>query len=120
MSDRNTRMKEIAETGFFLDDLKLYLDTHPLDQDALNTFAEYAKKRRTLLKEYAEQFEPLTCDCICPENNDSAAQKHWTWCGGPIPWDREASDWAAGVTGGNAAKQNMPAAAAPNFVKGGQ
>ena len=39
MTDRDSMMKEIAETGFFLDDLRLYLDTHPLDGDALNIFS---------------------------------------------------------------------------------
>ena len=97
MTDRDSMMKEIAETGFFLDDLRLYLDTHPLDGDALNIFSEYGRKRRTLLKEFAGRFEPLTCDCICPENNGGAGPKHWTWCDGPIPWDTEASGWAAGI-----------------------
>lgn len=97
MADRSMMMKEIAETSFLLDDLRLYLDTHPLDENALNIYAEYNLKRKTLLKEYAGLFEPLTCDCVCLESNSGAdtqtkhaVQKHWTWNDGPIPWDTEA------------------------------
>lgn len=97
MADRSMMMKEIAEISFLLDDLRLYLDTHPLDENALSIYAEYDLKRRTLLKEYAGRFEPLTCACVCLENNSGAdtqtkyaGRKHWTWNDGPVPWDTEA------------------------------
>lgn len=98
MTDRNTMLKQISETSFLLDDMRLYLDTHPLDENAMEQYGDYQEKRRQLLKEYAEQFEPLTCDCIRPEKSGSGrtiteypGRKHWTWSDGPIPWDLEAS-----------------------------
>ncbi len=129
MTDRDTMMKEIAETGFLLDDLRLYLDTHPLDGDALNLYGEYSRKRRTLLDEYAGRFEPLACGCLCPESSGSAV-KHRAWCGGPFPWEAEASGWAAETAAGNAAGQpqnsgsanvqSQTAAAAGGSMKGGR
>lgn len=106
MADRNTLLKQIGETSFLLDDMRLYLDTHPLDENAMEQYGEYQLKRRQFLKEYAEQFEPLTCDCICPETNGSdktqtkyPGKRHWTWADGPIPWDLEANACAAAKGG---------------------
>ena len=54
MSDRNVLLKEINEVSFFLDDLRLYLDTHPLDINALNLYQEKHEKRLELLKQYSQ------------------------------------------------------------------
>lgn len=39
----NALLMRVYETGFALDDVTLYLDTHPTDSDALNYY-KYAKK----------------------------------------------------------------------------
>jgi len=105
MADRNSLLKQLGEVSFFLDDLRLYLDTHPTDQNALETYKQYYPQRKQLLKQYADEFEPLTCDCICPDTNGSDASKtlypgqpHWTWSDGPVPWDREANSFASAMT----------------------
>ena len=72
MSDRNVLLKEINEVSFFLDDLRLYLDTHPLDINALNLYQEKHEKRLELLKQYSQDFEPLTCHCINLDSNGSS------------------------------------------------
>lgn len=93
MDDRMTLFKEIGEVSFVLDDLRLYLDTHPLESQALDLYQQNHQKRLELLKRYADQFEPLTCHCIDLASNGSSAtdtcrpgQRHWTWSDGPIPW----------------------------------
>ena len=43
--DRMQLMKEIGEASFMVNDLTLYLDTHPTDQEALKA-SEASKKRR--------------------------------------------------------------------------
>lgn len=98
MADRNTLLKEIGEVSFFLDDLRLYLDTHPLDEQGLTLYQQNHQKRLDLLKEYARQFEPLTCHCIDLTSNggpDACTsypnRRHWTWSDGPIPWDAAAN-----------------------------
>ncbi len=106
MSDRNVLLKQIGETSFLLDDLRLYLDTHPLDTQALDLFGQNHAKRKDLLKQYADEFEPLTCDCICIQSNGSGStdtrypgQKHWTWNDGPVPWDTPANNFSTMMGG---------------------
>lgn len=109
MDDRDTLLKEIGEVSFFLDDLRLYLDTHPLEERALDLYQQNHKKRMELLKLYADKFEPLTCSCIDLDSNGSpaadslyAGRKHWTWSDGPVPWDAAANNCCtlAFATGG--------------------
>lgn len=92
MADRNALIKQIGEISFMLDDLRLYLDNHPAETNALGMYAEYSARRKQLLKEYATQFDPLTCDCI-PDTNGGNLD-HWSWPDGPVPWDTEANVFA--------------------------
>ncbi len=99
MDDRDTLLKEIGEVSFFLDDLRLYLDTHPLEERALDLYQQNHPKRLALLKTYADKFEPLTCHCVDLDSNGSpasdtlyAGRKHWTWSDGPVPWDAAANN----------------------------
>lgn len=92
--ERMQLLKEIGEVSFMVNDLTLYLDTHPTDTEALTMFSDTMNRRKQLLKTYAEQFEPLTMDCVCPEANNQTEsytkypkQKHFTWSDGPLPWE---------------------------------
>ena len=92
--DRMQLMKEIGEASFMVNDLTLYLDTHPTDREALKAFSEASKKRRELMEICADQFEPLTMDLVCPDTNNQSRsltkypdQKHFTWLDGPMPWE---------------------------------
>lgn len=94
MADQKTLLKQITEISFTVNDLTLYLDTHPLDENALSAFQQAMMQRKQLLKTYGENFEPLTMDCVCPDSNNKTAshtnyggQKHFTWCDGPLPWE---------------------------------
>lgn len=94
MADRCQMLQQINEISFTVNDLTLYLDNHPEDENALNAFKQAAEKRKQLLKEFAKEFEPLTIDCVCPDTNNStesytkyAGKKHWTWSDGPLPWE---------------------------------
>ncbi len=60
MAGRAELMDEINEVSFALNETTLYLDTHPDDQQALAYFNELAPRRKELLKEYAQSYEPLT------------------------------------------------------------
>lgn len=99
MPDRAQLLKQIQEVSFVLDDLTLYLDTHPLDTDALDAFSQAHAQRRELLTSYARDFEPLTAQCICPDTNNETNchcrypnQKHFTWADGPLPWDHQGGN----------------------------
>ena len=94
MPDRKQMLKEINEISFVINDLTLFLDTHPLEPTALEAFSQAMEKRKQLLKEFAKEFEPLTQDCVCPDTNNQtgsntmyAGQKHFTWTDGPLPWE---------------------------------
>ena len=44
--DRMQMLKEIGEVSFVVNDLTLYLDTHPTDKEALQAFTDAARRRK--------------------------------------------------------------------------
>ena len=48
---RNSQLSRINEVSFAVDDMLLYLDTHPCDRKALEYCDELVKERRKLLQE---------------------------------------------------------------------
>ena len=68
--------------SFAVDDVKLFLDTHPCNQDALAYFEEYKCLRNKALKEYAKYYGPLTVDTADTPCN------HWNWVNEPWPWQK--------------------------------
>lgn len=89
MPDKNSLLKQISEASFMLDDLRLFLDTHPMDSQAMEQYEVYHEQRKQLLKQFADDFYPLTTDCICTAHNGG----RWTWGEGPAPWDTQANEW---------------------------
>ena len=51
--NRKELFHHINEVSFAVDDIKLYLDTHPCDDEAMECFEEYSQLRNEALKEYA-------------------------------------------------------------------
>lgn len=77
----------IQQISFMVDDLRLYMDTHPKDMAGLELLKGMIRKRKELLKEFAKKYYPLTMDCmadIYEENPDSMC---YCWEKGPIPWE---------------------------------
>lgn len=78
---REGLLHHIDMVSFAVDDILLYLDTHPCDQDALAYFEKYDRERREALEEYARLYGPLLVDfagCGCDGN--------WNWTQKPWPW----------------------------------
>lgn len=73
-------MKVITQASFALDDTRLFLDTHPNCQEALEYHKKMAKIRQEAWEAYTEKFGPLSFYEI--ENDD-----YWTWNKGPMPWE---------------------------------
>ena len=73
-------MQEIYEVSFLLDDLVLYLDTHPDDQTAFSIYQENSRRQKELKETFAKRFYPLTRDCmaVCGE---------FGWKDGEPPWE---------------------------------
>ena len=72
----------INEVSFAINDMLLYLDTHPCDQRALDDIHQWVEERQKLLETYAKYFGPLTIDSTADTGGDS-----WTWVTQPWPWE---------------------------------
>ena len=57
MTENKPNRRELLEwinvVSFAVDDVKLFLDTHPCNSDALEYFEEFKKQRVQALREYA-------------------------------------------------------------------
>lgn len=86
--EHSSLLTNIQQISFFLDDLTLYLDTHAKDQEALTLYKDFSQKRADMKKQFADQFYPLTRDCIaactCEPDQDG-----FCWQAGPTPWEGE-------------------------------
>lgn len=80
-SRRQEMLHHINVISFAVDDIKLFLNTHPDNQEALNYYQEYSRLRNEALKKYAEEFGPLTVDYAM--RSDSYT---WNWINDPWPW----------------------------------
>ena len=81
MTEREMLTRKFAAADFSLYEMRLFLDTHPHDCEALNKFKEYRAKRDLIADEYQCKFGPLT---------DSANDyQQWDWIKNPWPWDYE-------------------------------
>lgn len=69
----------INEVSFALDDVALYLDTHPKDMTAMEYYRKYKSERAQAIKEYENMYGPL---CHYNVNQDT-----WTWVDEPWPWE---------------------------------
>lgn len=78
---RKDLLDKIYEASFAVDDVKLYLDTHPWDDEALVYFKEYSRIRNEALKEYAQYYGPLTIDTVTCSDPEK-----WNWINEPWPW----------------------------------
>ena len=78
-------MRKITEVSFAMDELRLYLDTHPECAAALSDFGARMEQRADLISEYTEKYGPL--DSYCPGTDNG-----WEWNGAPMPWRKEANE----------------------------
>ena len=85
--EREERMLEIYQICFIVDDLRLYLDTHPQDVQARGLLKENLLKRKQLLADFAQRFYPLTMDCMAQACQTRAGEDCYCWQEGPMPWE---------------------------------
>ena len=72
----------IDQVSFAVNEMNLYLDTHPEDEEAMALFREKLKMRRKALETYARYFGPLTIDTA----NDNMSRS-FEWVQQPWPWE---------------------------------
>jgi len=80
--NRRELLNEINKVSFAVNDVTLFLNTHPDNQEALQYFAECNRKRQNVLEKYADQYGPLTLDSTCDE------PMCWRWNQNPWPWQK--------------------------------
>ena len=74
---------KIQELTFACVDLNLYLDNHPDDAAAINTYNSFSKQLNEAMRSYESKYGPLTNfgygKSSCP----------WQWIDEPWPWDNK-------------------------------
>lgn len=76
--NRKELLKKIQELAFAKAETELFLDTHPDDKAALETFYRYREELRMVMEEYEGKYGPLTADGVSGER--------FTFCDMPWPW----------------------------------
>lgn len=80
-SSRESMLNEIMALNFAINDLTLYLDTHPNDSNAIRMHCEYSERQISLTEEYQRLYGPLTINFM---------SNTWDWIDEPWPWERGA------------------------------
>lgn len=71
-------MAKLREAMFALNEIALYLDTHPQDRNALQLHKKYVEEYKEAKKYYEQNFGPLS---IYTENDN------WSWVYDKWPWE---------------------------------
>ena len=78
-SNQQQMLMQIRELKFSVNDLALYLDTHPNDRRAIRIHNQYSNELRTVSDEYQRKYGPLSIECPCNK---------WRWIDLHWPWER--------------------------------
>jgi spore coat protein JB len=76
--------RELTAIHMMLEELQLYLNTHPSDREAISKRNVYAKQYKMLKDEYNKSFGMISQD-------DSMSPYPWQWIEEPWPWEYEAN-----------------------------
>lgn len=82
--NREELMSELTAVSFALNDLTLYLDTHPDCPNGTPLFYQLLEQRLNLLAEFAGKFYPLTQASMITGGYD---KNMYGWTEGPLPWE---------------------------------
>ena len=80
VKNREKLFQCITTTSFVMDDLRLFLDTHPTDQAALDYWDRVQRVRNEAVKEYTMCYGPIY-------SYDVDIKNRWTWVDEPWPWE---------------------------------
>lgn len=73
-------LQKLYTYGFAIDDVILYLDTHPDDCEARAYYMRMRDAYQEASLEYKEKVRPLSI-------TDVDASHRWDWVEGPWPWE---------------------------------
>jgi spore coat protein JB len=84
MKNKMELLKEIVTTEFMKEDLALYLNTHPMDKEALSKYNFYVMESKGLKECYEMNYGMLS-------QHDSMSPYPWQWINDPWPWESDAN-----------------------------
>jgi spore coat protein JB len=73
-------LEELQQLDFALVELTLYLDTHPMDMQALQQFNQLAQQRQHCAHRFESCYGPLM------QFGHSFSRYPWQWAEPPWPW----------------------------------
>ena len=76
----NTPMTELMALDFVTHELALYLDTHPEDSEAFETWKTFTALAKEGRERYTEMCGPVL-------RSDTAKADSWVWIDSPWPWE---------------------------------
>lgn len=77
--------RELAQLSFAMDELRLFLDTHPEDEAALAASNEVRSKREAVVRQYERLVGPVNF-------YQAGGECSWDWLRAPWPWELEGQD----------------------------
>ena len=84
---RECLMLQVMEISFMMDDIRLYMDTHPEDKDGLQLLKQEIQRRQQLMTDCAEEYYPLPMDCMAELYEKNPESDCYCWQKGPMPWE---------------------------------
>ncbi|MPQ33657.1 spore coat protein CotJB [Clostridium estertheticum] len=82
--NRTEVLKLVVASEFMKEDLALYLNTHPMDKEAIATYNFYVKESKRLKANYEMNYGMLS-------EHDSLSPYPWQWINNPWPWETDAN-----------------------------
>ncbi len=80
--NQNQLFEFIRNNSFMIDEIGLFLNTHPECKEALHAYDEFKKLRKKAIEEYTEMYGPISKYNVNADN-------YWTWVNSPWPWQKE-------------------------------
>ena len=71
----------ILKYKFAMNDIELYLDIYPKDQNMINLYNKYLNEEKKICNEYEKNFGALTLD------SDYLKENNWVWLQSNWPWE---------------------------------
>lgn len=81
---RKSRQEMINEIGmydFAIVEMTEYLDTHPMEKQAIDYVNYYIRKKNQALAQYSYMYGPLTLSTVDPSDTE------WKWALEKMPWE---------------------------------
>lgn len=79
-NEKCAAMKKLQAICFVLDDLRLFLDTHPFETQAINKYEEVRTQRNQVISDFETAYGPI-------EAYNVKQNSQWTWVDSPWPWE---------------------------------